>query len=517
MRRSVPSREARGFNRLARVLAALVIACAFASAKDIYIAQTAAGSGTGASCANAYAVSFFNTTANWGAGVSQIGPGTTVHLCGTFTGAGENSTMLTVRGSGSSGSPITILFETDAVLTAPNWAGNPTGAIDYGAYNYITIDGGTNGEINATATGTGLVYQQGGRAITGTGANLTVKNLRIINMYQRIAGGSELNDGSTSMVIVANGVNAVVEYCTIEDAGWAIVLSGDNSIARYNTISHVDHGAAMNSANWKFYGNDLYDWDVWDAADANYHHDGVHCYANSTLTAYVYNNKFRGVYGNNMNMPIFLEGGASPTKCLAEGGNAYIFNNVFAPSVAAGGAGMAGVIGGAGSNSGVFINNTILGQTPSSQPLGMVAGFAQNLNYQNNASSGSGWLIQTEDAKFSVLDYNAYQSCSSYNCWTAGGANTANWALYRSTSGFDAHSIQSISSSTYFNVNANGVPQTGSPLIKAGVNLTALCNGELTALCKDINGVQRPVTGSWDIGAYQYTFPGPTGLTTTVH
>jgi hypothetical protein len=178
---------------------------------------------------------------------------------------------------------------------------------------------------------------------------------------------------------------------------------------------------------------------------------------------------------------------------------------------------MAGVIGGAGSNSGVFINNTILGQTPSSQPLGMVAGFAQNLNYQNNASSGSGWLIQTEDAKFSVLDYNAYQSCSSYNCWTAGGANTANWALYRSTSGFDAHSIQSISSSTYFNVNANGVPQTGSPLIKAGVNLTALCNGELTALCKDINGVQRPVTGSWDIGAYQYTFPGPTGLTTTVH
>src|SRR5713226_5089849 len=58
-----------------------------ASATNVYIAQNSAGVGNGADCADALPVSWFNNHGNWGNGPVQVGPGTTVHLCGTFTGA----------------------------------------------------------------------------------------------------------------------------------------------------------------------------------------------------------------------------------------------------------------------------------------------------------------------------------------------------------------------------------------------------------------------------------------------
>ena len=50
-------------------------------------------------------------------------------------------------------------------------------------------------------------------------------------------------------------------------------------------------------------------------------------------------------------------------------------------------------------------------------------------------------------------------------------------------------------------VNSNGTLQAGSPAIGAGVNLTSL---GITGLNSDANGVARPTSGAWDIGAYQY-------------
>ena len=56
-------------------------------------------------------MTWFNSSADWGAGGAQIGPGTAVHLCGVI------SSNLTVQGSGASGTPITILFEPNAKLS----------------------------------------------------------------------------------------------------------------------------------------------------------------------------------------------------------------------------------------------------------------------------------------------------------------------------------------------------------------------------------------------------------------
>ena len=78
-----------------------------AASSNVYLSQSAAGSGDGSSCANARAVSFFNSSSNWGAGATQIGPGTVVRLCGTITsdmvtaGAGAAGNHVVIDGTGS--------------------------------------------------------------------------------------------------------------------------------------------------------------------------------------------------------------------------------------------------------------------------------------------------------------------------------------------------------------------------------------------------------------------------------
>ena len=79
------------------ILAGLAVGCSVMEAKDFYIAQNAAGSNNGTSCANAFAYRFFNNAANWGSGATQIGPGTTVHLCGTFNGAAGQQLLVALR------------------------------------------------------------------------------------------------------------------------------------------------------------------------------------------------------------------------------------------------------------------------------------------------------------------------------------------------------------------------------------------------------------------------------------
>ncbi len=59
---------------------------------------------------------------------------------------------------------------------------------------------------------------------------------------------------------------------------------------------------------------------------------------------------------------------------------------------------------------------------------------------------------------------------------------------------------------TWLNAST-GAELPGSPTIGKGTNLSALCmqnGGSLpNALCSDITGAARPLTGNWDIGAYQ--------------
>src|SRR5260221_689994 len=209
-----------------------------AGAKDFYVAARQAGSGTGTGCSTAKPYTWFNTASSWGTGATQIGPGTTVHLCGTFVGtAGQR--LLIVGGSGTSTSPITIKFETNTVLTAPYWSS--AGAIYEDGKSYIVIDGGTNSLIKNTANGTGRGNAQSSRGIFAANCNgCVVKNLTIADLYVRTS--------YSDLAVTQQGVNCVyflnandfpVTHLTCHDTGWAFAGFGNNFTLAYTNINNI--------------------------------------------------------------------------------------------------------------------------------------------------------------------------------------------------------------------------------------------------------------------------------------
>jgi hypothetical protein len=151
----------RSIAKAARILfllaPALLLFAAPLAASDIFVAQSASGSADGSSCANAYAISFFNSSGNWGSTAGKIGPGTTLHLCGTIT------TALTAQGNGSSASPITVQWESGAGVSVCS----SVGAVQLANHNYIALDlGGNATAIQCPNNGTTLATQTSAIGIT---------------------------------------------------------------------------------------------------------------------------------------------------------------------------------------------------------------------------------------------------------------------------------------------------------------------------------------------------------------
>src|SRR5438132_7973031 len=189
---------------------ALIAVASTARAKDIYVGQTSAGSDSGADCSNTHSIGWANTAGNWGAGGSQISPGDTVHLCGTFT------STLAPPGSGTSGNPVTFLFESGAKFSKAAWGTGASAAIWINTQSYLTIDGGTNGLIECTDNGTALGQQVDADGIdsqfaSAMDAHLTVKNLKVWKLYQRTSGST--TDHSRH----SNGISLVGSYNTIQN------------------------------------------------------------------------------------------------------------------------------------------------------------------------------------------------------------------------------------------------------------------------------------------------------------
>jgi len=112
----------------------------FSSPTTRYVAQSAGTFNGGTACNGQTTISAatFNSTKN--------SPGDVDYVCGTITGSAGGA-VLTVVGSGSSGNPITLIFDTGASLSAPycNWAGNSSGCLvistPYTPQSYIVVNG----------------------------------------------------------------------------------------------------------------------------------------------------------------------------------------------------------------------------------------------------------------------------------------------------------------------------------------------------------------------------------------
>ena len=535
-----------GSRKLSLVVAAVLTFApfGFSSATDVYITPNGSPISGTPCTSNTQPPSWFNNSANWGAGTSKIGPGTTVHLCGTFTASAGASGYLTFQGGGSSGSPVSLRFESGAVLTAPYWGSK--GAISaVGGLSYVVVDGGKNGTIQATLNGSpgatclggACQYQQNGFAVNmspGSAScnNCEIKNLTISDMYMHTASS---NDSGGNNGIGMNGNNISIDNNSIHDTCWAIntgyAPAGTSNVSVFNnTLYNIDHGVAVgdtgNAASLSglyIYGNVIHDFSNWDTTGNYWHHDGIHVFANYTSSisppVMIYNNYIYGNWGANDNAGIYLEVYANSSNM----GTHYVFNNIFAPSggMCANGA-INDLVHGTGMN---FYNNTMVGNGVGA--CGVLVGsqaatssVIENSIYSGNGMSGQTAIIDTTGGStMSTSDYNSW-----YKTYTGDAMRYNAWytsvALWTSGTGFDRNSITSNP-----NLNSNYQPNSGSPVIGAGTNLYSTCNGQpvpgLGALCNDYAGNPRPSSGNWDIGAYAYATGDPppappTGLAAVV-
>ena len=499
-----------------------------AGAKDFYIAARQAGTGSGTACSTAKPITWLSGTASWGSAASQIGPGTTVHLCGTFTGTpGEQ--LFVVRSSGTSTSPITIKWETNAVLTAPYWSAS--GAINAAGRSYVIFDGGTNGMIRNTANGTGRAYVQDSRAIYATSCtNCTVKNLTIADIYVRTSNSDlAVNQTGENCVHLIGSSNFTISHLTCHDAGWAITGYGNNFTLEYSNIYNVDHGLAFGVAGrtsgFQIHDNHIHGYVNWDSPTNAYHHDGLHLWGRTggTVTnGAIYNNLFDGDSGVNITAHIYLQDSIQGVS---------VYNNVFiVPSTrtivalwfeaaAVTGSSMPG---GSAMNNSVY-NNFI---NAGSHAKGAALFIHNQLNFtaHNNILMGGQADITVQGGttlSSSGINNNIYLELADY-----GDRNTFGHvgAVYQTLAQWQAacrcDSSSKLVHMSQINVNSLGQLLSGSVAIGAASNLIAITSGNLAPLSKDKVGAIRPASGNWDAGAYKFgstALPSsPTGLTATV-
>jgi len=494
-------------------------AAGVASAKDLFLAESSLGSGSGSDCPNALPRGFFNIVGNWGSGPTQIGPGTTVHLCGTFA-VGTNTTAFTFQGSGTSGNPVTLLFEKGATLTSAAWP-QAGGAIDLAGRNFVVIDGGTDGTITATANGSGLANQLNSRGIQINGSHdIEIKNLRITNLYRHTSSSDIAPDVTVTGCIYANGVgsNLLIHDNIFADGPWCINLQYNgiaNNVQIYrNDISRVPHGITLGASggngrlsNVLIYGNHIHDFGNWGTATNTYHLTGVHIYGQpgSTISTVAFsNNFFDGTWGNVacpggpggcITAFVFIEGGSSSPGMsglqffnnvgiadapisnglfgIYSGNNSQIYNNTMIGSTTT-----SGVCFGSNTNlTGVqFLNNVM---TTCNQLVAWTGSFASGSPDYNIYADGGGNAFQCVNNFYSSTQFTSWQAC-------AGSARDSHSSV-PANAGLD---------------RSNGLPQTGSATIGAGANLSSL---GIAALSLDRNGVPRPSVGPWDVGAFMFT------------
>jgi len=483
---------------------------------DIYFAQSAQGNNNGADCNDAIAMS----SLAWAAG-------NTYHVCGTI------SSGLTVGASGTSGSPITVLFEAGAMISMP--ALPTTGAINVNGQSYVTIDGGGNGVIQGTANGTpgdpncinGSCSSQTlsqGVYCSGSGCHdLEIRNLTVSNIYVHTTGNSDgtgAPNGDGGITISGAGNNISIHNNYVNNAAACISANtASGTVSNLNIYSnktdqcnwHIQVGSAGTLNGYTIHDNEIINSTRWyDGTVDRFHHDGIFVYVGSTAylvtSGQIYNNWWHGDMGGNATSKLYLSDNITYT---------YIFDNVFDDTSQT--VNHNGVIYfGYGADHTYILNNTFVGTgSLSGESAITTVSTASNITIQNNIISGfaSGNSLAGSPT-ITTYDNDLYYNITGLGAnWFTLGSNTYNsWAAWQGT-GYDAHG-------QYANplLDASYQIQSGSPAIGLAANLTSL---GITALDSDKAGAARPSSGAWDAGAYQFGSAAgkpapPTGLTATV-
>ena len=520
-------------------------------AADFYVGQNATGADSGADAADHHSLAWLNNAANWSAGAGKVNPGDTVHLVGAF------SSPLIVAGSGTVAKSVTIYFEPGANFTSPCWPS--AGAIQLNSQSYLVIDGGSNGVIQNTANGTQLANSTNSEGIVGGIWHSTIQNLNIKNIY--VNNPAVLDRTRYGVCMDLFGSYLTVKNCTISDGDTLISFSGPtpggiavvNDIQFLNnTFRNFNHGLNLGIGNGDVSGQNVtwnnctiagnnFDWSVnwdnaWNGTDSPRHLDNIIFFDNTfdpTVVMnglYIFQNTFGKNFGVHNTSSVFLDF-AIPSQLK----NVYIYNNLFLAAANTWGNGF--IANSAATNCWIF-NNTMYGT--ASTGGGITAGGSNVFIYNNILYSGTGTTLKayTSDvvsSSQSVANDNAVTSgyfntlWSDYNCipvaaptfqwvlnnlagsglWLSGIftglRNWQNWYNEDATlTAFnqlhaDPHSTTSM---PVFNPGTYIPTAADTSVRAAGKNLTTLLPNDPTML-RDFNGVLRPTTDRWTIGAFE--------------
>jgi len=172
-----------------------------------------------------------------------------------YTCAGRSTTLRdkvgwTVRADrqgGTSGNPITILFEPGAALTSPAFG---VGLMISGGSNWVVVDGGSNGIIQNTANGTGLANSQDSRLIEADNCDhCEFKNLHVTNVYVHDPTSTTDNGQNGSGIWVwGNDISIHDNVCVNSGKCFEVVgnyASNSTGISIYNNdVSQAGWGMA---------------------------------------------------------------------------------------------------------------------------------------------------------------------------------------------------------------------------------------------------------------------------------
>jgi hypothetical protein len=499
-----------------------------------YMTQAGAGSQNGTSEANAWSLANVNTAGNWASTptAGKISPGDTLVMNGTIT---DN---LTVRASGTSGNPITLLFGTGAKFAKADWS---TIGIAMYTRSFITIDGGAtgiiggptgnashvNGIIEATNSGTNLSTQINGTGVLAQNSNnIRVINLCVRNMYVRENTAANGTNGNGSNCIRfeqssdTSQHNLEVDNCLLHDAYTGLNSDygpGANTFTFTRVTAYrCNWGGRCGSRNSTSTMTGLtvtdcnfYNWTNWDSTQPphdHFHHNGFFLWCNDGTFG-------TATFARNVVGPDFTtykDGYASATAGIFVNGKVEtvnIYNNLFIHSGVGGPAnGMITI----GANYGVtqtarIFNNTFAGNQGYTKINVSCEGSSTiALSVKNNLHEGGSMaFVSLYNAGITLTaDHNLGNALLALPFeWNnsgsgVGGISLASW---KTATGQDADWITAdpLLTETY-RLGA------GSPAIGEGENLSAY-------FTTDAAGNTRPASGAWDIGAFQYgEAPPPT-------
>jgi hypothetical protein len=457
---------------------------------------------------------------------------------------------LAFQGSGSSGNPITLRFESGAIVQAqvcpPDGGGTAQGGcISMSGRSFITIDGGNTGQATqGTLSGGGTVQNTDNGDSRGHHcgsnnsptsdclstlidgwrcSNCTIKNLKMLNTYVKLLNNNSTGvSGDQQHSNTLSGSHITISNNVIANCGWCVFdnyANGDTDVNVFNNdISGFGHGMMYATANagaasidpaLRFYGNKVHDPNPWTTASCDFHNDGLHIFGLLSGTSmdglYIHDNYFNGTWGHCATGFVYLENGSSNPSHAK---NWAVWNNVGdarAETTWDNTNGWFGLFSGESGTQRVF-NNTVMCGGSTNNMLAISMQTLHSLSYENNVITGCSETVEISNSTVAAANFNFYgSSCANgSNCFIWNGSFKGSFSSWKSSCGCDSSGVQNDNSM----LNADGSPQSGSPVIGGKANLSIAALGELVSLKNDTslgntrNPSARPLTAPWDAGAF---------------